>query len=171
MIHFAIVVLVLLVTGCATLPPELDGAVADLRVQEVRLEPARFEGQRVRWGGTIVYVENRADSTLVEMVARELDGTGRPVESDVSQGRFIARFDRFLEPEIYAPGRLLTVTGPLAGTTAGQIGDFPYDFPVVEVTASRLWQPLPMRRGYYDYDPFYSPWRPWPYYAHPWYYP
>lgn len=129
--------------------------------------PERYLNARVRWGGTIANVQNMQGETRVEIVARELAGDGEPKALDRSEGRFIAIFNTFLDPAIYAPDRNLTVVGQLAGTAVKQLGDMEYRYPVVKVLAHYLWpKPVP----YYEYrDPFfYDPWYPY-WYPHPWY--
>ena len=55
----------------------------------------------MRWGGTIASVNNRDDDTTeLQIVSRPLDRRGRPRHVDVSEGRFVAEVDGFLDPEI-----------------------------------------------------------------------
>lgn len=164
---------ILVTAGCAsTLPDAIRHAPSpDISVAQARTETGTYVGQRVRWGGTIARVENREATTDIEIVARELDRSGRPHASDRSTGRFIAQVAGFLDPAVYAEGRQVTVAGIVASETRGRIGDHPYRYPVLKVDTLYLW-PLPGedRRAYYDpfYDPFFHPygypWRPWPYY-------
>lgn len=162
---FVVALALLALAGCASTVPEpiRDAPEAAPLPDEVRSEPDRFAGDRVRWGGTIVAVSNEASSTEIEIVARPLDARGRPEPVDRSQGRFLARFDGFLDPAVYAEGRELTVTGTIQGATERTIGDYPYTYPVVDVTGQYLWarrQPV-SERPPYPYDPFwYDPWYP-----------
>lgn len=109
-------------------------------VQAVRAEPDRFEGRSAVWGGTIVSVENGAAHSRVTVLARALDRRGRPRVEETSSGRFIARFDGFLDPAVYAPGSQITVAGTVAGTVTGKIGEFDYTFPVLSATDHRHWR-------------------------------
>ena len=139
-------------------------------LSEVRQDPERFSGEQVRWGGTITEVENRSDTTLVEIVARELDRGGRPRETDGSPGRFLAVIDGFLDPAIHETGRSMTITGTVDGTTTRPVGDHDYDYVRVRASGHHLWpkrelvSPGPYRahpRGPF-YDPWYDPWHdPW----------
>lgn len=157
----------LLTAGCASnVPREIrEAPVNNPGVAEVRVDTARFIGAQVRWGGTIAAVENRSTETRVEIVARALDGSGRPRETDRSPGRFIAVIDGFLDPIVYAEGRELTVTGVIAREETGSIGDHEYVFPVVQTGNYLLW-PLRPELQPYDFPPwYYDPWYPWhPYY-------
>ncbi|MGD8710609.1 MAG: Slp family lipoprotein, partial [Ectothiorhodospiraceae bacterium] len=104
-------------SACATLPESLSGAPAqspDLPTVQVHTE--RYTGTRVLWGGTIAGVENRADSTLLEVVARPLDAEGRPDRDAASQGRFLATVKGFLDPAVFEKKRSITVVGTVEGT-------------------------------------------------------
>lgn len=135
--------------------------------------PERYLSAPVRWGGTIAHVQNLPGETRIEIVARELAGDGEPKNLDRSEGRFIAIFNRFLDPAIYAVDRNLTVRGQITGSVVKQLGEMDYSYPLVKVEASYLWpKPLP-RYDYYDpflYDPWYPYWYPYPWYRHPYYY-
>ena len=154
--------------GCASYLPEAirKAPPTDLGVAQVRHDIDLYKGQYVRWGGTIASTENRKDSTLVEVVAHELDSDGRPRETDVSQGRFIARISGFVDPAVYATGREITVAGRIEGSLTRKIGEYEYKYPAVNVEVAHLWaQRVPYPRDYYYYDPF------WPYPSYPWGYP
>jgi len=166
----------LLLVGCGTTPvdsisqpPPNDPSLAD-----VKARIGDFRIQRVRWGGTIVTVQNRPQDTEVEIVARALDDYGRPRFGGESLGRFIARIDGFLDPVVYARDRDITVAGTIEGKLTRAVGDYLYDYVVVRAEQQKLWEPrLPRpyyRDTYYDplYDPFwpgrFGPWYPW----YPW---
>jgi outer membrane lipoprotein len=157
--------LALTLTACATRPPDpiLDAPAPDLSLSEVAAKVSAYVGQRVRWGGRIAGVENRSNETWLDVVARPLDGNGRPHTSDQSLGRFIARVDGFLDPAVYANGRAVTVAGSIDGTLTRPIGDYPYIYVIVKADATRLWEPVDRPLYYYRdpfYDPFYDPF--WP---------
>ena len=97
--------------------------------------PERYLNVQVRWGGTIADVKNLPQETRVEIVARELAGDGEPKSVDRSEGRFIAIFNRFLDPAIYAIDRNLTVTGKIIGTTSHKLGDMDYRYPCLLYTS------------------------------------
>ena len=174
MVRLFLLVAVLTLGACASQVPEpIQTAPAGAPpVAEVRPDPERFVGSEVRWGGTIASVENRADDTVVQIVARELSDSGKPQADDRSSGRFMAVFDGFLDPVVYAQGRRLTVTGEIVGSRAQKVGEYEYRFPVVEVDAAYLW-PQETDAGRYPryYDPFwYDPWYPyWPHGLRPYY--
>ena len=155
----------LLLIGCASQVPRAvsEPPPSKLSVAEARANQGPL-GTPVRWGGIIAKVENHPNETWIEIVERPLDSNGRPRQVDQSGGRFLARFDGFLDPTIYTPGRAITVAGTLQENITRPIGNYPYTFPVVKVTSFYLWPPEQVYR-----DPWYDPWYPWhdPFYD-PW---
>jgi outer membrane lipoprotein len=131
-------------------------------VAAVRDDTAAYEARRVRWGGVILATDNRESSTRLTILARPLDGHGRPEDSDDSEGRFIAIVQEFLEPSVYAADRKVTVSGILSHSETGRVGEFPYTYPVVRAETVYLWpKEIPVPAGYYPwwYDPwYYDPW-------------
>lgn len=166
--------LLALLAGCASnLPAPIREAPADNpALRAVRQAPEQFVGRRVRWGGTVAGVDNRADGTCLELVGRDLLSSGRPRQRDRSEGRFLACTDRFLDPLIYSQGRAVTVGGEISGVETRRVGDYPYRYPVVRADAVHLWEPEPESSRALDDDPFwYTPWPgyyPYPY-PHPFY--
>jgi len=160
--------------GCATIPDSIGNAPVESPSPAAVVQDAqRWQGQRVRWGGRIVDVQNVADGTWVAVLSEPLDATARPVDGEGGH-RFLAWFKGFQDPEVYKSGRDLTVVGRLDGVRQRKVGAYDYSYPVVRVDGSQLWQPRTRRYPddlppwYHDpwyYDPFYHPW------YGPWYYP
>lgn len=125
-----------LLTACSTTPQSVDTGPtpADITASG----QARSE---VHWGGQIVKVKNLPDRTLIEVLALPLEGNGRPLVEERSQGRFIVDKQGFLEPHEYSANRLIEVRGHLNGFTDGQVGDAPYRYPVVISERVKLWEP------------------------------
>jgi outer membrane lipoprotein len=127
-----------------------------------------FAGRRVRWGGVVVRVENRAEGTDVELVERALDKSGRPVAANASAGRFVATMGGFLDPMIYTQGREVTILGTVSGEETRKIGEFEYRYVTVKADNLYLWEPVQPAPPPMYYDPwwYYDPWYRWP----PWWY-
>ena len=159
----------LVLAACATIPeglqpvPERQPSLA-----EVRQDPDVFAGAEVVWGGVIASVSNLADGTHLEIVSRPLGRDMRPVSGDRSDGRFRAFVPGFLDPQVHARLREVTVRGHVTGVTDGVIGAFPYAFPQIEAAAVHLWPPVPPEPQVIYRDPFWDPWGPWGPYRHPW---
>lgn len=163
--------LIVLLPGCASkLPVAIkEPPPGNPHLAEVRQDAGRFKGTFVRWGGVIAKIENKKEQTWIEIVSRELRKNGEPIIDSKSEGRFIASFPIFIDPEVYKPGQYLTIAGTIEGEIKRPIGEFDYTFPVVNVSASNLWQ-IGVWRGPYDPPPpwwYYDPW--WPYYPGPYY--
>ena len=123
----------LALTGCATqIPPPSGPTPAEISTSGVA-------SSEVHWGGQIVKVDNQSDRTLVEVLGLPLDGDGEPQTDQRPQGRFIVDKSGFLEPNEYAPGRLIEVRGRLNGFADGKVGDSPYRYPVVVSERLKLW--------------------------------
>ena len=169
-IHAGWLVLVLSFTACSTnIPPEirqpLEGSPG---VREVHANVDAFVSQKVRWGGVILGTENRQDTSRLTIVAFPLSDNGEPRVSDQSSGRFIAIVDEFLEPTVYSSDREITVTGRVLKTETLKVGDFAYEYPVIQVEQYHLW-PEKTDPVYVDYPPYwwYDPWYPYyPYYPY-----
>lgn len=158
---------VALLFGCATVPETLEPVPEEQPDwAQVRADPEAALGARVVWGGVIATIANRAEATHLEIVARPLGRNQRPQVDEPSPGRFRAVYPHFLDPEVYARGREVTVRGTVAGVVEGLIDEYPYVFPEVEAEAVHLW-PRPPREPQVIYrDPFWDPW--WPHYRQPW---
>lgn len=140
--------------GCVA--PQPAGDVSPIALAQVIAAPAA-PAERVRWGGTIAAIDNPEDGRgTLEIVARPLAADGRPRHIDVSDGRFIARFDTVLDPLIYRPGRDITVLGSTSGVREGKIGEASYAFPIVDVDSHRYWRQRP-RLTHAD-DPCHTRW-------------
>lgn len=170
---------VLLLAGCASqIPLEIRQGPDSPAPSEVRGNIGAHAGRAVRWGGLLLETQNRQTVTRLVILARPLTRDGEPSGSDTSLGRFIAIVPGFLDPKVYAPDRLVTVTGILRGSEHGTVGTHDYLYPVVEAAAWYLWpEPEPPYGTPYPwwYDPWYGPW--WyggwydPWWYDPWYYP
>lgn len=159
---------VLLLSGCQIYVP-LDihtAPVYGASLLEVREHPERYKGRAVRWGGTIVAVENRTEGTWVEIVGKYLARDGRPAETDVSPGRFIAAWLGFLDPAVYQAGRQVTVSGVVEGSIERPIGAQAYRYPLIKARTVYLWTEY----RYPDYPDYpYYHYYPDPYWHGPFY--
>jgi outer membrane lipoprotein len=117
-------------------------------------------GEKVRWGGVIEGVRPGKTDTCFHVVSHTLDDSGRPMDDDHSDGRFIACAHGFFDPSIYSVKRQITVTGTLQVPTIGKVGDMRYIFPRVAADVVYLWpKDVPMDNSgmYYGMSPFGDP--------------
>ncbi|HAJ91449.1 MAG TPA: hypothetical protein DCO71_02300 [Gammaproteobacteria bacterium] len=165
-----LLLLTLLLGACASqVPQNIREAPADnLSLEQVHKHTADYLGRQVRWGGTIIETGNQEATTLLTVLGQPLYKDGEPKFSDDSSGRFIAIVPAFLDPQVYAPDREVTVTGSLLRTETGKVGEYPYTYPVIQVDAWYLWPKRTKRPYGYPYpgwnDPwYYDPWYPYGY--------
>ena len=163
--------LVLLAAGCASQPPapiRVD-LPTDLQIGQVLQAPDNYQGSKVRWGGVIANITNLKSETELEVVAKPLDKSARPVIDSKSSGRFLVRISGFLEPTEFTANREITVVGQVSGAEARPIGEFNYTYPLIQADSYHLWEGR-VEPVYYYYDPwFYDPWY-WGYPRYPWWY-
>ena len=101
--------------------------------------PDIYKGEVIMLGGRII--ETKASTPLSELIVLQLalGSSGRPENSDQSEGRFIVQSKQLLDPAVYQKDMLLTVVGTLKGSKALPIGDFEYTYPLVELIEIKLW--------------------------------
>jgi outer membrane lipoprotein len=153
-LRVGIVLLALAVAGCATVPAPLQGNFAPLGPAAAEGHDAT--GQAVRWGGTIATVESQSDQTCFQLVGRELNETARPIANDRPAGRFLACRQGFYEPQVFAQGRSLTITGHVIGYETRKVGEYDYREPKVAADVIYLW---PVQREvdvYVEPDPWWG---------------
>lgn len=156
----ALLICTLFISACAgNIPIEIREDISEnkLGINTVRTGIDRYVGEKVRWGGSIAKVENKKDETWIELVGQPLGSYGEPYERDETQGRFIARIDGFLDPEIYKKGRRMTVYGEVEGKVEGFIDEHPYTYPLVWSGTHYLWDDYVSRRRYHHYPGYYYP--------------
>jgi len=135
-----------LAAGCAASPPlATERAAVSVTPEQARAEMDRLEGTRILWGGVVIASTNREETTRLEILAHPLDRHQRPRTQAQSGPRFLAIHQGYLETADFAPGRSVTLTGPLVGLREGQVGEAPYTYPVVAAEDLHLW-PAPERR-------------------------
>ncbi len=163
--------------GCATIIPRavLERVNGDITFEALKKNPAAYEGQVVLLAGIIVRTTNTPGGAALEIYQTEMDWEKRPTRTDVSEGRFLAEYHDFLDPEIYSKQRQVTIAGKVLGVKHMKLGKMDYPYPLIRAEAIHLWKktkPLP-----YDPYPWYpmgAPWGPWgmwgPWYTPYWYY-
>lgn len=106
---------------------------------DVAAGPERYHDADVVWGGKILGVRNRAESTEVEIVAYPLDRAQRPDPGAQTLGRFVVSLPGFVEPLDYPPGRYLTMQGRIAGAQTAHIDERDVVLPIVANANVHLW--------------------------------
>jgi len=139
----------LLLTACAPAPiyKTAPDAVTALPAQ-VAHAPEQFGNGAVIWGGSVVGVHNFPDHTEMEVLAYPLDGSQRPRTNVQGAGRFIAIFPGYVEGFNFPNGSLVTLSGQLSGTRAGNVDQASYVYPLMTVAQSHRWTAAEMRAGH-----------------------
>lgn len=96
-------------------------------------------GSTVMLGGRIIETTPKEKETWIEVLENPLDRNGKPMSADLSSGRFLVRFQGFLEPTIYKKGRALTVAGRVDGKVIRPIGEINYTYPLLTSIEHHLW--------------------------------
>lgn len=151
----------LMLFGCTTTQPKPAAPTKPpLSLSEAQQDIEQAKGRSILWGGTIASIRNLTNGTQLEIVARDLGRHARPRDVDHSDGRFRANVTGFLEPQTYAPGREVTVSGQLVASETGVIGEYAYTFPLIAADNIKLWQQRqedPHTHSH-AYDPLFFPW-------------
>lgn len=140
--------------ACATSPTPLQGSFAPMQPEEAVQRGT--VGEAVRWGGHIVSVRTEKLHSCFEIVGAPLDGSGRPRRVDQSTGRFIACRTGFYEPQVFAAGRELTISGRIDGFEQRKIGDYDYRYPRVAADVVYLWPPRRESRDHWYPQPYFG---------------
>ena len=152
-----------ILTGCASNIPLLieNKPEVDLSYESIKSNIVQYKNSHVRWGGKIISVENKSESTWIEILALPLDKFGEPLEEDNYTGRFIASIDGFIDPEHYSKNRNITVYGHIESKIIKKINDHPYEYPFINVNEHYLWPKYRAAHHHYFYYPY-----PHSYYYH-----
>lgn len=106
-------------------------------VAESKVAPT---GDKARWGGKIVAVENKKDTSEIEIVFFPENSVGRPRTSEASLGRFKAVVNGFVDPLVFESGRLITVLGEVSEPITGIIGEQEYVYPTLNALGYHMWK-------------------------------
>jgi outer membrane lipoprotein len=153
--------------GCSSVPTALrDQPYDNITLHQVNSIQPVPPGVRVRWGGTIVSIENQADQTVLQVLYSNLTRGGRPLESPAGAGRFFLRVPGFLDPLVYKPDREITAIGVLQGSQQQTVGEHTLTLPMVSAISHYLWaESRHSRDPYYAGYPYYWGYPYWGYYG------
>lgn len=139
-----LIVFLLFISGCAhALSDDLRARVDEgFSAEQLFSDPALFKGKTVIVGGVVVSLKNEEKGSFMEVIQKPLDSRGRPEDTDLSRGRFVVFSKDFLDGEIYARGRRVTIGGIVTGTIEGTIDEMQYEYPVIEAEEIKLHRPV-----------------------------
>ncbi|MFO7602019.1 MAG: Slp family lipoprotein [Candidatus Desulfacyla sp.] len=136
----------------------------DIPFAQLLKDPMSYQGQMVLLGGVIVRTTYDQAGTLLEIYQTEMDWEEKPVNIDVSEGRFLALYKGFLDSEIYKEGRKVTIAGVVTGVRTSKLGEIDYHYPSLLIREIHLWK----KEIKETCDPYL--WYPWGMWG-TWYYP
>ncbi len=160
----AVVLPVVLLTGCVSIPNAIQGhsALPQQDLHRVMNAPSLYVGQESRFGGKVVKVFNHDNITRLEIMAQPLDEGARPILGSAASGRIYADVPSFIDPE-QLNNKYITVLGTIDRVETGKIDQQNYQFLVVKVSGYQRWHlsqqvmspPMPMDPWIW-YGPRYS---------------
>ena len=173
MSRYFVLLAVFIFAGCTIVPDSIDVPEGTQLVSYSKAvtSGASAQGQKARWGGLIVGVENKPNQTLIELAHFPLNHYGKPGTNGETSGRFKVQIDGFVDPIVFEEGRSATFLGTITAPTAGMVGEQPYIYPTIIADDYHMWR----KQQVYDvntyffnyhtgwYSPFYRFNGPWMY--------
>ncbi len=131
------IAILVILAGCAhVVAPELRAQVdKKLSTEALFSDPDLHRGKTVIVGGVIIMTRNLEEGTEMEVLEKPLDSRGRPLDTDVSRGRFIVRHPKQLDPAIFSPGRELTVAAEVLGLEKRPLAEIEYPYVMLNAKA------------------------------------
>lgn len=144
---------VIALSSCNSTPKALQGEFASLTPGQSKAE--HIMDQTVRWSGLIIKTNNYKDKTCFEVVETESSKTARPRKTIAKDSsRFLACKEGFMEPHAFDK-RLVTITGDIVAYTEQDVGEFKYEYPVVDTNIIYIWRDRPpIANPRFNYSPF-----------------
>jgi outer membrane lipoprotein len=163
-----------LMTGCAVMSPQLrNEAVPAMPFADLIRHSDVYKGKTVILGGYVASVENKGAESRIIALQTPLGIGEEPGFKDQSEGRLILLYKGFIDPQVYAKDRRITVGGEVLG---GSVGDPNAEFPYIKLQVREiyLWpifRPAPPDPFWYDDWYPYPVWRDYYWHRHYWHYP
>jgi len=86
----------------------------------------------------------------------------RRTERNLSEGRFLVLYDKYLDPYLFRNGKKITVAGEIIGEKIKPLGEMDYRYPILSSKQIYLWPEY----YYYSYPYYYyDPWWGYPYWG------
>ena len=130
----------------------------------------QYHGRMVILGGYVLETKNLASETILKVLQVPFRVGEEPDSKDLSQGRFIVYYNGFLDPEVYAKDRAITVAGRVMGSAVEKIGEEHIQYLKIENREIYLWPEYMNRPPYHYPRPYLRYWHRYPYFADPYWY-
>lgn len=145
-----------MLSACSSLPETLKSDNPQVITDYAQWQSQVDASNEVRLGGLVANVTNLEDKTRVEVVNLPIDSSGKPDITQEPQGRFVAYIQGFADPVTLSTGRLISLLGNAQASEQGKVGDYLYDFPVMQVKGYHLWR-IEERVIIHDFDSYLYP--------------
>ena len=160
---FSLVAIMLPISCTVISEPVRSEAEPPLPFKTLVAQADQYRGRTVILGGYILETRNLESETIINVLQVPLRIGEEPDFKDRSEGRFLVYQQGFLDPEIYAKDRVITVAGEVIGSDSEEIGGNRIQYLKIKSREIYLW-PEYETRGYP-----HQPWR-YPYYRYPYSY-
>lgn len=121
----------------------VDPAITSAMISE---NPQGFLDRQILLGGVVIALEAADTGCTLELMEWQLNRWGEPAYLDDSGRRFLIESPKPLDPSVYEPGTLVTLSGIVAGQETRKLDAHDYDYPVLTLTEIHLWE-TPFRYG------------------------
>ena len=143
----------LLLGACSSLPPALEDArVKDVSYAQVSADAQSYNNILVRWGGVVVEVKQQDKGSVMQVLYYPLDYYGRPDIDKPSEGYFLVKSTKTLDPKIFFASREIAVIGVIAAKAEPPVESERAGLPLLNATRIHPW-PIAYRDNYYRYCP------------------
>lgn len=140
----------------------------NISFKEIIKDPDAVKGKTVLISGVILGSRNTKEGTLIEILQKPADLEERPKEVYISDGRFLALYDGYLDTEIYSRGMETAVAGEITGKRILPLDEIEYSYPLILIKEIHLFKPKKEEMSYrtpypyWYYQPYYCPyWYLW----------
>ena len=153
MSRYLVLLTVFLFAGCTIVPDSIEVPEGTQLVSYSKAvtSGANAQGQKARWGGMIVGVENKPNKTFIELAHFPLNHYGKPSTNGETSGRFKVQIDGFVDPIVFEEGRAATFLGTVTAPTAGMVGEQPYIYPTIIADDYHMWR----KQEVYDVNTYF----------------
>ena len=125
-----------------------------------------YTGKTVILGGYILETKNLTAQTTIRVLQTPLGFGEEPKSKDKSEGRFLVLQEGFLDPEVYAKDRKITVAGKVLASNTETVGEQTLPYLEIESLEIYLWPKVEYYLWTPPYDPLYYLYYPYPYHPY-----
>ena len=155
-------------TSCAVISEQLRREAApQVPFKTLLADADRYKGRIVILGGYILATKNLESETIIDVLQVPFRLGEEPDFRDRSQGRFKIYHEGFLDPEVYARNRAITVAGEVIGSDFEEVGGDRIQYLLISDREIYLWPEYETRPPPYPPWPYPYYWFRYPYYPYP----